>query len=92
MASGLTEAQLEELTKKLKPLITEELGKIVKVKPRIVVEVGYEEIQRSPKYESGYAMRFPRLLRIREPSDKGPEDINTTKDVEKLFRMQKRRR
>lgn len=91
MASGLTEEQLEDLTKKLKPLITKEEGKVVSAKPRIVVEVGYEEIQRSPKYESGYALRFPRLLRIREPSDKGPEDANTVRDVEKLFRMQKRR-
>ncbi len=92
MASGLTEEQMEQLTKQLKPLITGEEGKIVSVKPRIVVEVGYEEIQRSPRYESGYALRFPRLLRIRDPVDKGPEDANTIKDVEKLFRMQKRRR
>ncbi len=87
MASGLTEEQMEELTKKLRPLIISEEGKIVKVKPQIVIEVGYEEIQKSPKYESGYALRFPRLMRIRD--DKAPKDANTTKDVEKFFRMQK---
>src|SRR3989338_1118825 len=92
MASGLTEEQMEGLTKKLRPLIISEEDKIVKVRPSIVIEVGYEEIQRSPKYESGYALRFPRLIKIRDPSDKGPEDINTVKDVEKFFKMQGRRK
>ena len=90
MASGLTEKQLEELTQKLKPLITEEKGRHIKLKPQIVVEVGYEEIQISPKYPTGLALRFPRLLRIRDPKDKGPEDVNTLRDVEKLFKQQKK--
>jgi len=90
MASGLTEQQLEEVTKKLKNLVVKEHGKTVDVKPELVIEVGYEEIQKSPKYPTGYALRFPRLLRIRDPSDKGPEDVNTVKDIEKFFRMQKR--
>lgn len=87
MGSGLTDEQLGEVTKKLRGLITEEKGKAVKIKPQLVMEVGYEEIQRSPKYPTGYALRFPRLLRLRE--DKGPEDINTLKDIERLFEMQK---
>ncbi len=91
MASGFTEEQLEELTKTLKPLITKEEGKIVAVKPRVIIEIGYEEIQKSPKYESGYALRFPRLLRIRT-EEKRPEDANTVKDIKKLFKQQKRRR
>ena len=80
---------MEDLTKTLKPLIESEEGKIVKIKPKIVIEVGYEEIQKSPKYPSGYALRFPRLLRIRDPSDKGPEDVNTVKDIEKFFFKQR---
>jgi DNA ligase-1 len=75
----------------LKKLIVSEEGKIVKVKPQIVIEVGYEEIQRSPKYPSGYALRFPRLLRIRT-DEKKPEDANTVKDIERLFGQQKRRK
>ncbi|MEK6852855.1 MAG: ATP-dependent DNA ligase [Nanoarchaeota archaeon] len=90
MASGLTERQLEELTRKLKPIIEDEHKKDVKVKPQVVVEVAYEEIQRSPKYPTGYALRFPRLLRIRDPKDKGPQDVNTLTDIEKLFKMQRR--
>ncbi|OYT41136.1 DNA ligase [Candidatus Pacearchaeota archaeon ex4484_26] len=89
MASGLTEKQLAEMTKRLKHLIEEEKGKHVKIKPKIVIEVGYEEIQKSPKYPTGYALRFPRLLRIRE-KDKGPEDVNTLADIEKLYKQQKR--
>lgn len=95
MASGLIEKEsdklptMEELTAKLKKLIVAEEGKIVKVKPELVVEVAYEEIQKSPKYSTGYALRFPRILRVRD--EKGPKDANTVRDVEKLFRMQKGR-
>jgi len=91
MASGFTEDQLEELTKKLKSLIIETHGKIVKVKPEIVLEIGYEEIQKSPKYPSGYALRFPRLLRIRDPSEKRPKDADTVKMIEKLYKQQRGR-
>ena len=90
MASGLTEEQMEDLTKRLKKIIISEEGKVIKVKPQVVVEIGYEEIQKSPKYDSGYALRFPRLLRIRE--DKLPSDANTVKEIEKLFFMQKKRK
>ncbi|MBI4162914.1 MAG: ATP-dependent DNA ligase [Candidatus Aenigmarchaeota archaeon] len=90
MASGFTEDQLEQLTKKLKPLIIEEKEKIARIRPEIVIEIGYEEIQRSPKYPSGFALRFPRLLRLRD--DKSPKDANTVKDIEKLFAMQKKRK
>ena len=88
MASGFTEEQLEELTKDLKPLITGEEGKIVSVKPKIVIEIGYEEIQASSKYGSGYAFRFPRLLRIRT-DEKGPFDADTVQTIQKLFKMQR---
>jgi len=91
MASGLTEDQMEDLTKILKKLIISEEGKIVKVKPQVVVEIGYEEIQASPKYESGYALRFPRLLRIRT-DEKKPEDANTIKDIERLYKQQRGRK
>ncbi len=87
MASGLTEDQMEKLTKQLKKLIVSEQGRIINVKPKIVVEIGYEEIQQSPTYPSGYALRFPRLLRIRT-DEKKPEDANTLKDIERLYKRQ----
>jgi DNA ligase-1 len=90
LGSGLTDEQLDEVTKKLKPLITEEKGSEVKIKPNLIIEVAYEEIQKSPKYPSGYALRFPRLLRIRD--EKGPDDVNTLKDIEKLYAQQRGRK
>lgn len=94
VATGLKEKPEEglsfgEMTKLLKPLITEESGKRVRFKPKIVIEVGYEEIQKSPSYSSGYALRFPRILRNRS-SEKGRDEINTLEDVKRLYERQKK--
>ncbi len=78
----------EELTKELKPLIKEEKGREVRITPKVVVEVMYEEIQKSTNYSSGYALRFPRVVRIRT-MEKSIKDINTLNDVERLYRQQK---
>ncbi len=88
MSTGLTEDQYETMTKTLNPLIVEENGKDIRVKPKIVVEVGYQEIQKSPTYTSGFALRFPRFVRLRE--DKGPSDADTIGRVKKLFQSQGR--
>jgi len=82
VATGLSDEQLEEYTNLLKPLIEYQKGTEVKIKPSIVVEVGYQEIQKSPKYDSGFALRFPRILRIRE--DKSVEEVDTLERIEKL--------
>jgi len=80
----------KELTRLLKPFIEGEKGNDVKIKPRIVVEVAYEEIQKSPNYASGYALRFPRVVRLRP--DKGVENSDGVERVESIFRMQKGRK
>jgi len=76
----------QELTDELKILIIEDRGKGVVVKPKIVVEVNYEEIQKSTNYDSGYALRFPRVIRLRV--DKGVKDISTLKEVEGFYKSQ----
>ncbi|MBR9692193.1 ATP-dependent DNA ligase, partial [Candidatus Woesearchaeota archaeon] len=76
-----------ELTKLLKPLAISQKGKTVIVKPKIVVEIAYEEIQKSSNYSSGYALRFPRVIRLRH-MEKSAKDINTLKDVEKYYKEQ----
>ncbi len=81
--------KFEEMTKLLKPLIISEKGREVKIKPKIVIEVDYEEIQKSPTYASGYALRFPRVVKIRD--DRRPEEINTLSEVEDLYYGQKKR-
>ena len=78
----------EELTKLLKPLITKEKGKDVKMKPKIVVTVTYQEIQKSPNYNSGFALRFPRFTALRP--DKPLSEIASLKEIEKDFEKQKR--
>lgn len=79
----------EELTNLLKPLITTESGSEIRVKPKIVVEVAYEEIQKSPTYSSGYALRFPRVKTIRV--DKSPAEASTLHQLEKLYDQQRGR-
>jgi DNA ligase-1 len=78
----------DELTKKLFPLIIEEKGKTVKIKPKIVLAVSYQEIQRSPNYESGFALRFPKFIALRE--DKPLSEFSDLKEVTKDFENQKR--
>ncbi len=78
----------EELTEKIKPLITSETEKMVSVKPRIIVAVTYQEIQKSPNYNSGWALRFPRITALRP--DKPLSEIANLKEVEKDFHNQKR--
>jgi DNA ligase 1 len=79
----------DEITELLKPLIKSEDGRTVKVKPKIVVEINYEEIQKSPTYSSGYALRFPRLVNLRP--DKPVEEIATIEMVEELYTEQRGR-
>lgn len=85
---GDNEITFESLTKMLKPLITEEKGKNVKIKPKIVVSVTYQEIQKSPNYNSGWALRFPRFTALRP--DHSIRTIADLKEVEDDFKHQKR--
>ncbi len=92
-STGLKEKREEglsfaEMTDLLKPLIKREEGKEVTVKPKVVIEVGYEKIQKSPTYSSGYALRFPRVLVLRR--DKSPNDATTLDMIKEAYRKQKK--
>jgi len=94
VSTGLKEKREEglsfaEMTDLLKPLIKKDEGKEVDVRPKIVIEVGYEEIQKSPTYSSGYALRFPRVIQLRE--DKGAEDASPLSMVENFYNKQKKK-
>lgn len=83
---GLTDAELTEMTRRLKELaVREERGRVI-VMPKIVVEILYNEIQRSPKYECGMALRFARISRIRD--DKTPEEADTIEKVKDIYERQ----
>lgn len=95
MGTGIKEkaeegVSFEQLTKIIKPLIVEEKGKQVSIKPSIVVEVAYEEIQKSTTYSSGYALRFPRLVKLRD--DLKADEANDLDKVERLYEDQRGRK
>jgi len=83
---GLTDAEMIEMTQRLKELAVREEPNRVVVLPKIVVEVTYNEIQKSQKYKSEMALRFARISRIRD--DKNAEDADTIKKVKEIFERQ----
>jgi DNA ligase-1 len=86
LSTGFTDEQLAELTDRLEPHIREQDGRDVRLEPTEVLEVAYEEIQKSPEYSSGYALRFPRFEGFRD--DLGLGDADTLDRVESLFESQ----
>ncbi|HDZ35312.1 MAG TPA: ATP-dependent DNA ligase [Thermococcus sp.] len=88
VGSGFTDEDLVEFTKMLKPLITGGEGKYVEIEPKVVIQVTYQEIQKSPKYKSGFALRFPRYVALRE--DKSPEEADTIERIAQLYELQER--
>jgi DNA ligase-1 len=88
LSTGLTEEEYKTMTKALKKLIVSEKGKKVEVRPSIVIEAGYQEIQKSPNYESGFALRFPRFIRLRE--DKNADEADTIERLKALYKSQGR--
>ena len=89
VATGLTDDALAELTEMFRELIILEKGMEVEIKPVVIFEVAYEEIQKSPNYSSGYALRFPRMVRVRD--DKSLEEADTLERILSLYRSQRGR-
>ena len=83
---GLTDQEFVDITGKLQTLKTRETEYTVHVKPSIVVEVAFNEIQRSPHYKSGFALRFARITRFRD--DKWVEDADSLQRLSKLYQDQ----
>jgi len=83
---GLTDKEIVDMTRRLEELtVKEEYGKVV-VLPKIVVEVAYNEIQKSPTYKCGMALRFARIIRVRD--DKSPEEVDTIQRVREIYERQ----
>ena len=82
--SGLTDRELTELTEWFKNHTVQEFahGRVRVVEPAIVIEVTFDRVQPSKRHKSGYALRFPRILRLRP--DKAPADIDTLETVRRL--------
>ena len=81
--TGLTDAEIATMTERFLSLTTEDLGWRRLVRPDVVLEVAFDSIQHSARHLSGYALRFPRIVRIRD--DKPPDEIDTLDRVAELY-------
>jgi ATP-dependent DNA ligase len=86
--SGLTDAEILEYTEHFMKYTLEDHGHLRTVQPNVVLEVAFNNLQKSDRHDSGYALRFPRIVRIRK--DKSVSDIDTLEAVSKLFAKQGR--
>jgi DNA ligase-1 len=84
--SGLTDLQIAEMTQWFLEHTVDDQGFRREVEPKIVLEVAFNNIMRSDRHESGYALRFPRIVRLRP--DKSPEAADTIGRVEEIFNLQ----
>ncbi|MEM0054249.1 MAG: hypothetical protein QXL89_08710, partial [Nitrososphaeria archaeon] len=85
--SGLTDKELLEMNERLKELTVKDEGWRLIVRPEIVIEVAFNGIQKSSRHESGFALRFPRIKRIRD--DKSIEEADTIEKVRAIYERQK---
>lgn len=86
VATGFSDEQLQEIYALLKDKVISQEGKEVRFEPGMVFEVGYSEMQVSPNYESGFALRFPRFIRIRD--DKSVDEIETLDGIRDRYTRQ----
>jgi DNA ligase-1 len=80
--NGLTDAEIRVLTERFEAITTERFGRYHVVRPEIVLEVTFDIVQRSARHKAGYALRFPRIVRVRD--DKPPTEIDTLDRVRQL--------
>ena len=86
VATGIDDAMLSTLYELFKDKVVSEKGKTVYFEPDVVFEVGYAELQRSTNYPAGYALRFPRFVRLRDDKDAG--EIETMESLHRRYSMQ----
>jgi DNA ligase-1 len=84
VGTGLSDDDLAKLTEKMEELKISQKGTRITVHPKIIFEIAYSEIVKSPEYGAGYSLRFPVVKRIRD--DKGVEDIDTIERLESMFK------
>src|SRR5262249_7486812 len=83
---GFTDRQFTEMTERLRALAVADDGYTVRVRPEVVVEVAYNEIQKSPSYPSGFALRFARITGIRD--DKPAAQATSLDELRALYEGQ----
>ncbi|MBW3613351.1 MAG: ATP-dependent DNA ligase [Chloroflexi bacterium] len=84
--TGLTDTEIAEMTERFRAITLRDFGRYRTVVPEVVVEIAFDRLMRSSRHRSGFAMRFPRIVRIRD--DKTPAETDTLASVEALFAEQ----
>jgi DNA ligase-1 len=87
--SGLTDVEIAAMTEHFQATTIERHGPVHRVEPTVVLEIAFDRIQESSRHKSGYAMRFPRIARIRD--DKTVNEISTIDEVRRIYEGQLRR-
>ncbi|HET7704939.1 MAG TPA: ATP-dependent DNA ligase, partial [Thermoanaerobaculia bacterium] len=87
--SGLTDAEIARLTDHFQQTTTERYGSVHRVLPTVVLEIAFDRIQESRRHKSGYALRFPRIVRVRD--DKTPDQGSTIDEVRRIYEGQLKR-
>jgi DNA ligase-1 len=87
--SGLTDAEIATMTEHFKRTTIAQHGPVFEVEPTIVLEIAFDRLQESKRHKSGYAMRFPRIVRIRD--DKTVDQISTIDEVRRIYEGQLKR-
>ena len=87
--SGLTDAEIDRLTTHFQATTTARYGPVHAVQPQVVLEIAFDRIQQSSRHKSGYALRFPRIARLRD--DKTVEQISTIDEVRRIYEGQLKR-
>ncbi len=82
--TGLTDQEIADMTRWFEEHTIRQFGRFRQVEPTVIVEVAFDVIQRSSRHQSGFALRFPRIVRLR--TDKTARDIDTLQTVERLHR------
>jgi DNA ligase-1 len=87
--TGLTDAEIAQLTEHFQSTMIERYGSVLRVEPQVVLEIAFDRIQESKRHKSGYALRFPRIARIRD--DKTVTQISTIDEVRRIYEGQLKR-
>jgi DNA ligase-1 len=84
--SGLTDGEIDEMQRRFEKMTLERFGSVRTVRPEVVLEVAFDGIQRSTRHKSGFALRFPRIVRVR--NDKKASEADRLEAVEALYHAQ----
>jgi DNA ligase-1 len=81
--SGLSDEEIRELSSHFRKSTVARFGPVRSVRPEVVIEISFDSLQKSARHKSGFALRFPRIVRLRP--DKSPADVTTLEEIRELY-------